>query len=122
VLSNLKWSKPFLRGCTYPMTELSLLLCVCPWLSYYVKRQWDEFLHHIPSCQALNAASSRGPSASIAYPLLKASGCVDRTPGPCPESRREAEWADRWKNPTYTCPSSSAWSDGTISGIECVTS
>jgi hypothetical protein len=39
------------------------------------------------------------PSAGNAYPLPKAPGRVDRTPGSCPGSRRQAGWADRWQNP-----------------------
>jgi hypothetical protein len=38
VLPNLTWSKPFLLGYAYPMSEPSWHLCMFPWLSYYVRR------------------------------------------------------------------------------------
>jgi hypothetical protein len=57
---------------------------------------------HIISCQALSVAASWGLGASNAYPLPKSPTLVDRTPEPCPGSRREAGWVDMWQNPV--CP------------------
>jgi hypothetical protein len=53
-----------------------------------------ELLWPRPVMPGAKCPASHGPGN--AYPLLKAPGRVDRVPGPCPESRREARWADRW--------------------------
>jgi hypothetical protein len=102
VLPNFTWSKSFLPGHAYPMSESSWHLCVYPWLSYYVRQRWDRFQHlstcsplcvgscgHIPLCQTLSATASRGPGAGNAYPLQKALERVDQMSVHCPGSRRE---------------------------------
>jgi hypothetical protein len=96
VLPNLTWSKLFLPGHTYPMSESPWHLCVYPWLRHYVRRRWDRFQHlstccqvrvgsrsHVMSCQALNATAPWGPGAGNAYPLQNAPGLVDWMPRPC---------------------------------------
>jgi hypothetical protein len=52
---------------------------------------------HVLSCQALNVATSQGPSSNDAYPALKALGCGCRGPGvPQAGAGDKADWVDRW--------------------------
>jgi hypothetical protein len=73
----LSWGKRPLSGGVYPMLEWSWWLCMFLWKSCYVRQWRDGFSYssvccqvhmgaccHILSCQALNAATSQGPSSS----------------------------------------------------------
>jgi hypothetical protein len=106
MLPNPTWSKSFLPGHAYPMSESSWRLCVHHWISYYGIWYWDGFqrlstyyqVHvgsygHIPSCQELSAAASQGPSAGNDYSLLKSPGVLTGRPCLAPDQggRRDGQ-------------------------------
>jgi hypothetical protein len=109
VLPNLTWSKSFLLGHVYPLSESSWHLGVYPWSRYYVRQQWDRFSTqvHAIGCAWVPVAPSRrarclrlplpeAPGLAMLIHCRKPSGAFDWRPRPCPGSRREAGQADMW--------------------------
>jgi hypothetical protein len=72
-LPNLIWSKSFLPGHAYHMSESSFRLGMYPWSSYYVRQRWDGFDTRVRAARwawAFVAMSHR--ARHLRLPLLEA--------------------------------------------------